>query len=77
MVSSLNVDISSDLLLEAVMALLIFGMETCVYIRDGSQKKRLKVLPSYPTSISSLSFSKDGTFLAIAASYTFEEGEKE
>ncbi|KAJ3362996.1 hypothetical protein HDU91_003170 [Kappamyces sp. JEL0680] len=44
---------------------------------DGSQKKRLRQFPSYPTSISSLSFSKDGSLLAIASSYTYEEGEKD
>jgi len=29
----------------------------------------------YPASISSLSFSKDGSVLAIASSYQYEEGE--
>lgn len=32
--------------------------------------------PKYPSSIAALSFSKDGKLLAIASSYTFEEGEK-
>jgi cell cycle arrest protein BUB3 len=31
----------------------------------------------YPTSISALDVSADGALLAIASSYTFEEGEKE
>ena len=32
---------------------------------------------AYPTSIAALNFNHDGTLLAIASSYTFEEGEKE
>ncbi|KAJ2998069.1 hypothetical protein HDV02_004894 [Globomyces sp. JEL0801] len=44
---------------------------------DGLNKKRLRQYPAYPTSISSLSFNCDGTQLAVASSYTFEEGEKE
>ena len=31
----------------------------------------------YPTSISALAFNHDGSYLAIASSYTYEEGEKE
>ena len=31
----------------------------------------------FPTSIASLSFNHDGTMLAVASSYTFEEGEKD
>lgn len=31
----------------------------------------------YPTSIASLSFSNDGSLLAIASSYMYEEDEKE
>ena len=46
-------------------------------IWDGKNKKRLCQLPSFPTSIASLSFNHDGTMLAVAASYTFEEGEKD
>lgn len=30
----------------------------------------------YPTSIAALSFSRDGRLLAVASSYTFEEGPK-
>lgn len=32
--------------------------------------------PKYPTSIAALSFSRDGRLLAVASSYTFEEGDK-
>lgn len=31
----------------------------------------------YPAGISSLSFNGDGSLLAVAASYAFEEGDKE
>lgn len=31
----------------------------------------------YPTSIAALSFSRDGRLLAVASSYTFEEGPKQ
>lgn len=43
---------------------------------DGVNKKKLCQYPQYPTSIASLAFNRDGTILAIASSYTFEEGEK-
>lgn len=43
---------------------------------DGANKKRLCALRKYPTSISSLSFNSTGELLAIASSYTYEEGDK-
>lgn len=43
---------------------------------DGLNKKKLTTLPPFPTSISTLAFSPDGTELAIASSYTFEDGER-
>lgn len=53
------------------------GGDGIVNIWDGSQKKRLRQSQSYGTSISALSFNSDGTQIAIAASYTFEDGEKD
>ncbi|KAI8898596.1 WD40-repeat-containing domain protein [Globomyces pollinis-pini] len=53
------------------------GGDGVVSIWDGLNKKRLRQYPAYPTSISSLSFNCDGTQLAVASSYTFEEGEKD
>jgi len=53
------------------------GCDGIVNIWDGENKKRLFQFPKYPTSISSLSFSEDATLLAVASSYTFEEGEKD
>jgi cell cycle arrest protein BUB3 len=44
---------------------------------DGSNKKKLVALPKFPTSIAALAFSPDGSQLAIASSYTFEDGERE
>lgn len=44
---------------------------------DGQSQKRLKQLAKYPTSIAALSFNNDGSVLAVASSYTFEEGERE
>jgi len=46
-------------------------------IWDGYNKKKLTSLPALPTSIAALAFNHDGTELAIASSYTFEEGERE
>lgn len=44
---------------------------------DGLHKKKLTSFPSYPTSIAALAFSPDGTQLAVASSYTFEDGDRE
>lgn len=44
---------------------------------DGLNKKRVKQIGKYQTSIAALGFNCYGNYLAIAASYTFEEGEKE
>ncbi|KAI8812542.1 WD40-repeat-containing domain protein [Cladochytrium replicatum] len=53
------------------------GGDGCVSIWDGENRKRNKMYPRYPTSISALSFNSDGKLLAIASSYTYEEGEKD
>lgn len=53
------------------------GCDGFVNIWDGQNKKRLSQLPCYQTSVASLSFNHDGSMLAVAASYTFEEGEKD
>jgi len=44
---------------------------------DGNNKKRICQYPAYPTSISALAFNNQGSLLAIASSYTYEEGEKD
>eukprot|EP00003_Mantamonas_plastica_P019198 TRINITY_DN3142_c1_g1_i3.p1 TRINITY_DN3142_c1_g1~~TRINITY_DN3142_c1_g1_i3.p1 ORF type:complete len:285 (-),score=83.02 TRINITY_DN3142_c1_g1_i3:11-865(-) len=53
------------------------GGDGNVYMWDGVNKKRICALGSYPTSVASLSFNYDGTLLAVASSYTFEQGEKD
>jgi cell cycle arrest protein BUB3 len=44
---------------------------------DGQAKKKVTSLPSFPTSISAIAFNHDGSELAIASSYVFEDGERE
>ncbi|KUF95302.1 Calcium-dependent protein kinase 5 [Phytophthora nicotianae] len=39
--------------------------------------KRITHLRQYPTSIAAMDFNHDGSVLAIAASYTYEQGEKD
>lgn len=51
------------------------GGDGVVNVWDGLNKKRIVQYPKYPSSIASLSFNNDGTLLAIASSYTFEQGE--
>nr|XP_054766335.1 mitotic checkpoint protein BUB3-like [Lytechinus pictus] len=51
------------------------GCDGFVNIWDGFNKKRLCQFHCYPTSVSSLAFSNDGSVLAIASSYTYEEGD--
>lgn len=52
------------------------GCDGNVYTWDGENKKRVGQFAGYSTSIASLAFNFDGSLLAIAASYTFEEGDK-
>ncbi len=74
--------LSSDLVLVFVVIKcagdvrgLLYGSP--VFIWDGEMKKRVAALPTFPTSVAALDFSADGALLAIASSYTWEEGEKE
>ena len=53
------------------------GCDGTVAVWDGANKKRLCQLPQHPMGISSMDFNHDGTLLAAASSYTFEEGEKD
>jgi cell cycle arrest protein BUB3 len=53
------------------------GCDGTVVLWDGQNKKKLTALPAFPTSISAMAFSPDGTELAIASSYTHEEGDRE
>lgn len=53
------------------------GCDGNVAIWDGQNKKKITNVSGYLTSIASLDFNHDGSLLAIASSYTFEQGEKE
>ncbi|EFA83564.1 WD40 repeat-containing protein [Heterostelium album PN500] len=53
------------------------GCDGNVYYWDGQNRKRLFHLKHYPTSISALAFNSEGNLLAVASSYTYEEGEKD
>lgn len=44
---------------------------------DGEARKRIAQYPRYPTSIASIDFDSTSRRLAVAVSYTFEEGEKD
>ena len=45
---------------------------------DAINKKKItSIVPTFPTSISALAFNADGTEIAVASSYTYEEGERE
>ncbi|KAF9675809.1 hypothetical protein SADUNF_Sadunf09G0071900 [Salix dunnii] len=52
------------------------GCDGFVNVWDGNNKKRLYQYSKYPSSIAALSFSRDGSLLAVASSYTYEEGDK-
>jgi cell cycle arrest protein BUB3 len=52
------------------------GGDNFVNIWDWNSKKRLSQLREFPTSISALSFNREGSQLAIASSYTWDEGDK-
>merc|ERR1712107_331574 len=49
------------------------GSDGYVNIWDGYNKKRLCQFHGYPTSIASLAFAGDGSVLAIASSYMYEQ----
>ncbi|KAJ1917137.1 mitotic spindle checkpoint protein Bub3 [Tieghemiomyces parasiticus] len=53
------------------------GSDGMVYTWDGANKKRLRSYPRHPSSVSSLDFNCNGSLLAVASSYTFDEGEKD
>ncbi|KAI9914200.1 hypothetical protein PsorP6_006237 [Peronosclerospora sorghi] len=53
------------------------GCDGVVNLWDGDNKKRITHLRQFPTSIAALDFNHDGSVLAIASSYTYEEGEKD
>ena len=48
-----------------------------VFTWDALAKKRIGQVGRFPTGVAALDFSADGALLAVASSYTYEEGEKE
>lgn len=53
------------------------GADGTVITWDGNNKKKLSSMAKFPTSIACLAFNNDGTQIAIASSYTYEEGERD
>ncbi len=51
------------------------GSDGIVSIWDPKAKKRLRQLNKFNNPVSSVAFSCDGSRLAIASSYTWDEGE--
>ena len=52
------------------------GCDGVVHVWDGIRRKRIHTFEKCATSIAALDFNTDGTLLATAVSYTFEQGEK-
>ncbi|KAJ1628512.1 budding uninhibited by benzimidazoles 3-like protein, isoform CRA_b [Pavlovales sp. CCMP2436] len=52
------------------------GCDGVVNVWDGANKKRLCQWTDYPTAIASFAFAPDGRRVVVAASYTFEEGNR-
>lgn len=53
------------------------GCDGTVVTWDGGNKKKLVTLASCATSVAALAFNGDGTEIAIASSYTYEDGERD
>lgn len=45
--------------------------------KKNARDQQLTSLPSFPTSVSAIAFNHDGSELAVASSYTFEDGDRE
>ncbi len=53
------------------------GSDGIINSWDRLLRKRIRQFPKYPTGISALAIDPHGTFLAIASSYSYDEGEKD
>ncbi|ESK87306.1 mitotic checkpoint protein [Moniliophthora roreri MCA 2997] len=51
------------------------GSDGTVSVWDHKIKKRLRQYPKYDNPVSSVAFNKDGTKMAVATCYTWDEGE--
>lgn len=70
------IDFSANLLRNRFGTFATGGCDGVVAVWDGENRRRVAQFHNYPTSIASLDFNHDGSILAIACSYTFEEGDK-
>ena len=52
------------------------GCDGFVNVWDGQNRRRISQMPQFPTSVAAIAFNDPGKLVAIASSYTFEEGEK-
>ncbi|KAG1679846.1 hypothetical protein FOA52_012760 [Chlamydomonas sp. UWO 241] len=50
------------------------GGDGVINLWDGENKKRLFQISKYPNTIAAMAFSRDGSMLAVASSYTYERG---
>lgn len=53
------------------------GSDGIINSWDRLLRKRIRQFPKYPTGISALAIDPQGSFLAIASSYSYDEGEKD
>eukprot|EP00804_Cyclotella_cryptica_P014494 CCRYP_004814-RA/>CCRYP_004814-RA protein AED:0.07 eAED:0.07 QI:379/1/1/1/1/1/2/381/355 len=53
------------------------GADGTVVTWDGNSKKKISSIAKLPTSVACVAFNHDGTQIAMASSYTFEEGERD
>lgn len=53
------------------------GADGTVITWDGNSKKKISTIAKLPTSVACVAFNKEGNQIAIASSYTFEEGERD
>ncbi|OQR87642.1 mitotic checkpoint protein BUB3-like [Achlya hypogyna] len=53
------------------------GCDGIVNMWDGENKKRICQLAKFSSSVASMAFNHDGSKVAVAASYTYEEGPKD
>lgn len=53
------------------------GADGTVVTWDGANKKKLSTIAKLPTSVACLAFNENGSQIAMASSYTFEEGERD
>ena len=53
------------------------GADGTVVTWDGNSKKKISAIAKLPTSVACVAFNYDGTQIAMASSYTFEEGERD